>query len=149
MMQFNDICPICSVEVQKVRTELRGSRKDKSGKRIGDIRILESWCPSCEIYLTRKIIGRESDSGWKTSFVQENTLKRSINSDTLEKILQSIEIDLYREEKLEKFLSMMTAQDEIYEYVLRDEEYTIKGLTIKREKNLIGDFRYSVEIDLA
>jgi hypothetical protein len=154
MPHLNDTCPICSAELQNIRNELRGSRRDESGNPLADIVVLESWCTSCEIFLTRRIIGRESDTGWKTSFVQEDTLTRSLTPDAVAEIVQGIDVDLpWKErlwkEQLEKFLSMKKEQDEFYEYVSRDERYIIKGFTIKRGENLVGRFVYFIEEDSA
>lgn len=154
MLHLNNICPICSAELQKIRTELRGSRRDEAGNPLADIVILEGWCPSCEIFLTRRVIGRESDTGWITSFVQEDTLTRSLTPDAVAEIVQGMDIDLNWKERLwkeqvEKFLSMKKEQDKFYEYISKDGPYIIKGLTIKRGENLIGRFVYFIEEDSA
>lgn len=140
----NECCPVCSAGVTGRNTIMEASRRDKDGKRMARVYLLESWCPQCAIFLTRRTAGVK-DSGWVTSFVEEHTLTRETGQPELEMLRNTLKNDEEKIECLDKFLSVKKSTDRLYQFVRKDGTYKITGLVIKRDNFLVGEFMYLVE----
>jgi hypothetical protein len=133
-------CTICQSELINEKVYFRAKSFDEKPK--GDIVIYEAWCPSCQIYLTRKSEGKKSGI-WKSSIVDQKHIGNALKNDVVDNLKNVIEnLDSNNDsfflikQLWHRFISMKKDDDEIRTY----QDQTGKGLVIMRDGHRIGNF---------
>lgn len=131
-------CTICQSELINQKVYFRA----KSAEPKGDLVIYEAWCPSCQIYLTRKSEGKKRGI-WKSSIVDQKYIGNALENDVVENLRNVIEtLDSNNDsfflikQLWDRFISMKKDGDEIHSY----QDQIGKGLVIMRDGHRIGNF---------
>lgn len=142
-----DNCIICKSHLINKKQTARARMRDVNGKPLADWISYKAWCPKCEIYL-RKTKQGKTEGYWIISVVKESDKIAEICESDFLKIKYNIEKELeiiddkfmYKRERWIEFITIKKQNDKIYEFSQIDNDYTIRGYTIKRDNYFIGDY---------
>lgn len=142
-----DNCIICKSHLINKKQTIRSRMRDKNGKPQGDMIRYKAWCPKCEIYLWKTKQGK-TEGHWRISMVKESDKITEICESEFLKIKYNLEKELeniddkfmYERESWIEFIVIKKQNDKIYEFSQIDNDYTIRGYTIKRDNYFIGDY---------
>ncbi len=139
-------CPICSGSVT-IEAELKeGLKVDRSGQVSPNFVITDGWCAACEVPMSKYRLG-ESETCWKTSVVDESTIVSILTDEELDELIGSYDLTDYDMGLYNRFLAIKKPQDSIFEYLFQSGGITIRGVVLRRDEHLIGNFNFFVEMD--
>lgn len=142
-------CIVCKNGLTDYKMGMRAKRTKLDGSPTYDKHIYYSRCPQCEIHYTNS--NDELPKNWRCSSVKEEDLISEVNQKQVDKIIsvykKTINEELFElvKGKLDEFLSMKKEGDVFYLYEQFKYERLFKGLVIKRNQFIIGDWMYHYE----
>jgi hypothetical protein len=97
----------------------------------------KAFCESCRIVVERKIVGKQ-DTGWLSSSVHEEEIIEELSQQEVAQVEKILAQYPTLSSQWEEFITQKRDTDIVCRFKEKDLSFT--GLTIKRERHLIGRF---------
>ncbi len=142
-------CIVCKNDLTDYKMGMRAKRTKLDGSPTYELHVYHSKCSYCEIHYTNS--NDELPKNWKCTDIREEELFSEVNEEQVDKIVSTYKKSTDEEllellkDKLDEFLSIKKAGDVFYTYAPFKHDMVIKGLAIKRDQFIIGDWMYHYE----